>query len=286
MRVRFLRWTGVVVWGLGAGVVAFTVALAACGGGDSSGVSDSKLPAGMRSEAIEHEACKEAGNKVSVFDANGDGKPDIRRVYDNGTGKEVCRITDLNYDGKPDMFQYFDRNGQLRRREADYDGDGVVEALEYYENGKLARRELDISGQHRLDTWDFFDPASGKRTKRERDTDGDGRVDQWWAWNGDQVTIAFDKNNDGKPDPNDTMTLNASGAAITTSATVDAGVDSGPPMSTAATLGGGFDGGGASKDVTPQAADLQLLNAPGAKDGGVSKDAGGKGAGKGGGKAR
>ncbi|WP_394849247.1 hypothetical protein LZC95_17590 [Pendulispora brunnea] len=277
MRVRFLRWTGV-AGGVGAGVAAFTVALAACGGGDS-GVSNSKLPAGARSEVIQHEPCPESGAKVTLLDANGDGKPDIRRVADNGTGKEVCRVTDLNYDGRPDMFQYFDKNGQLRRREADYDGDGVVEALEYYENGKLVRRELDISGQHRLDTWDFFD-ASEKRIKRERDTDGDGRVDQWWTWSGDQVTIAFDKNNDGQPDPNDTMTLNASGAAVTTSATLDAGAgDAGPPLSTAAALGAGVDAGAASKPVNPQGADTQLLNAAGAKDGGAPKDAG-KGGGK------
>ncbi|WP_394820673.1 hypothetical protein [Pendulispora albinea] len=254
--------------GLGAGVAGLMVALAACGG-DSSGVSNSKLPVGARSEAIEHEACTEAGNKVTLFDANGDSKPDIRMVYDQKSGKEVCRITDLNYDGRPDMFQYYDPSGQLRRREADYDGDGVVEAIEYYEGGKLVRRELDISGQHRLDTWDYFDPATGKRTKRERDNDGDGRVDQWWTWNGDQVTIAFDKNNDGQPDPNDTVTLNASGTAITTAASVDGGA---PPLSTAASLGGAGDGG-AGKPVVPSSAESQLLDT--STSGG--KDAGAKG---------
>jgi hypothetical protein len=94
----------------------------------------------------------------------------------------------------------------VRRREADYDGSGVVDAIEYYEGGKLVRRELDTTGQHRIDTWDWFD-ANGKHTRRERDTTNDGRVDQWWTWNGEQVTIAFDRNNDGKPDPEDQVKL-------------------------------------------------------------------------------
>ncbi|HEX7665113.1 MAG TPA: hypothetical protein VF407_11395 [Polyangiaceae bacterium] len=177
----------------------------ACGSGDS-GVGDAKLPAGVHSENVEHEACNESGNKVDVLDANGDGKPDIRRVYDK-SNHEVCRIVDLNHDGSPDLYEYFDASGQVRRREADYDGSGVVDAIEYYEGGKLVRRELDTTGQHRIDTWDWFDPATGKHTRRERDTTNDGRVDQWWTWNGEQVTIAFDKNNDGKPDPEDTVKL-------------------------------------------------------------------------------
>jgi len=265
---------------LGAGIAAFTVALFACGG-DSSGVSGSKLPAGSRSEAIEHQPCDEANNKVTLLDANGDSKPDIRRVFDKTSGKEVCSITDFNFDGRPDLFQYFDANGQLRRREADYNGDGVVDAIEYYENGTLVRRELDIADQHRLDTWDFFDPATGKRTRRERDTDADGRVDQWWTWSGDQVTIAFDKNSDGQPDPNDTMTLSASGSAITTSATVDAGAgDAAPPLSTAASFGSGFDAG-VSRSIAPSAADIAPIR-PGAgvKDGGAGPKNGGKGGGK------
>ena len=51
----------------GAGIVA-----AACGGGDS-GVSNSKLPEGVRSQAIEHESCTEGGHKVEMLDVNNDG---------------------------------------------------------------------------------------------------------------------------------------------------------------------------------------------------------------------
>jgi hypothetical protein len=200
-----------------------------CGGGDD-GVGKSKLPEGSRSQTIEHEACNESGHKVETVDVNNDGKPDIRRVFD-GT-REVCRISDLNRDGKPDMFEYYDKTGQLRRREADYDDNGIVNAIEIYENGKLVRAELDTTNQGRIDTWDTFDPGSGRRTKRERDATGDGRVDQWWVFEGDKVTIAMDKNGDGLPDPDAVVTLNASGAPVTTTgATTDGGSSEPPPPS-------------------------------------------------------
>src|SRR5580692_7986073 len=176
-----------------------------CGGEEASGVGNSKLPEG-HSESVAHEACNESGNRVEVLDANGDGKPDIKRVYDRGTGKEICRISDLNHDGKPDLYEYYDSNGVIRRREADYDDNGVIDAIEYYEGGQLVRREYDTTGQHRIDTWDYFD-KDGRHTRRERDTNNDGRVDQWWTWEGDKVTIATDKNGDGKPDPETIVVL-------------------------------------------------------------------------------
>ncbi len=180
----------------------------ACGGSEpQSGVGKAKLPSGTRSEAIEHETCSETGNRVEVLDANGDGKPDIKRVYDTKTAKEICRISDLNHDGKPDMYEYYDANGQLRRREGVFDDTGVVNLIEYYEGGKLVRKELDTTGQHRIDTWDTYDPATGKRVKRERDSTNDGRVDQWWTWDGDKVTIAIDRDGDGRPEPEATVII-------------------------------------------------------------------------------
>jgi hypothetical protein len=190
------------------GVFAVFVGLAfGCGGGGSA-VGNAKLPEGVRSQAIEHEACNESGHRVELVDVNNDGKPDIRRVYDGA--HEVCRISDLNHDGKPDMFEYYDKTGQLRRREADYDDDAFVNSIEIYENGKLVRAEIDTTNQGKIDTWDTYDPNTGKRIKRERDATGDGRVDQWWTYDGDKVTIAMDRNGDGLPDPDSQLTLGGS----------------------------------------------------------------------------
>ncbi len=243
-----------------------------------SGAAGVKLPEGVRSEVVEHEACDESGRRVDNLDANGDGKSDIKRVYDKTTGKEACRITDLNHDGRPDMFEYYDANGELRRREADYDDSGVVDTVEIYERGKLVRRELDTTGQHRIDTWDYFDPATGKRVRRERDSTNDGKIDQWWVWTGDAVTISIDKNGDGKPDPESTVVIGSipdggapappGPAGATASDVPDAGGPSAPttaatplPQNPSATSGYDLDAG--PKDSTEDAG--------GAKRGGAKK---------------
>lgn len=193
-------------------IAVAAVASAGCGGAEANtSVSNAKLPTGTRPEAIEHEACEDSGHRVELLDATGDGKPDIKRVYDSKSNREVCRTSDLDHDGKPDLFEYYDASGALRRREGVFDDGGVVNLIEYYEGGKLVRKELDTTGQHRIDTWDFFDAASGKRVRRERDSTNDGRVDQWWTWEGEKVTITIDKNGDGKPDPEATVIIGGTG---------------------------------------------------------------------------
>ena len=234
---------------------------AGCGGDSSSGVANAKLPEGVRSETIEHESCDESGNKVEMLDANNDGKPDIKKVSKGG--REVCRITDLNHDGKPDMWEYYDQTGQLRRREADYDDNGIVNSIEHFENGKLVRRELDTTNQGRLDTWDFFDPTTGARIKRERDATGDGKIDQWWTFNGDQVTIAMDRTGDGLPDPDATVTLGANGQAIATAASTDAGAaPAAPAAPTAPTLSMPSLNSEPSPPVTPPSQDAGVVGKP------------------------
>lgn len=197
-----------------AGLAPFAVAMGCGGESSQSGVAKATLPNGVRSQNLEHESCEESGHKVEKLDANNDGKPDIKRVFDGS--REICRISDLNHDGKPDMFEYYDASGQVRRREADYDDNGIVNAIEYYEGGKLVRRELDTANQGKIDTWDTFDPATGKPVKRERDTTGDGRIDQWWSYEGDRVTIQMDKNGDGMPEPEATIVLGPGGVVIPT----------------------------------------------------------------------
>ncbi|MEZ4263019.1 MAG: hypothetical protein R3B36_28285 [Polyangiaceae bacterium] len=187
------------------------VAMLACGGDETGGKGAKSAADARRTEVLVHEPCNESG-RVQTMDANNDGKPDIRKVMDGN--REVCRVTDLNNDGHPDMYEYFDSAGQLRRREYDYDDNGILNAVELFQGGKLVERQLDTTNRGRVDTWDYFDPATGKRTKRERDASGDGRVDQWWLYEADHVTIAMDRNGDGNPDPQATIVLDKNGAPV------------------------------------------------------------------------
>ena len=202
--------------GDGLAVALVAQALTACGGERGA---DPKVVAGSHDEGIAHEPC--TGEHVESLDTNGDGKPDIQRVIGGG-GRELCRSVDLNRDGKPDLYEYFDDSGAVRRREFCYDDTGTVNAIESYEGGRLVQRQYDLGGQHRIDTWDWFDPSApidaktgrpAHPVRRERDTTGDGRVDQWWTWNGDKVTIAADRTGNGKPDPESAIVLSAGPAA-------------------------------------------------------------------------
>jgi hypothetical protein len=224
--------------------VAGMGAASACGGSTTAGT---KAPESARAEALQHEPCDTSSGKVDALDTNGDGKPDITRVLDKTSGREVCRIGDLNHDGKPEMYEYFDASGAVRRREFCYDDTGVVNAVEHYEGGKLVSREYDADGQHRIDTWDFFDssvpldPKTGRPVhpaRRERDTTGDGHVDQWWTWSGAKITIAVDSTGDGKPDPESQIVIGGSGSD-NSSPPSPAPADSAAPPATAAAPDGG-----------------------------------------------
>ena len=196
-------------------VCAWSLAAAGCGSDKPAVAADSVQSQVVHIETIQHEACKESGNRVEALDTNGDGKPDIKRVFSGN--QELCRIVDLGRDGKPDMYEYFDADGTtIRRREYCYDDTGDVNAVEHYEKGHLVSREFDAAGRRKIDTWDTFDPNAQLDPKtgrpahplhRERDTSGDGKVDQWWTWNGDKVTIAIDRTGDGKPDPDTAIVL-------------------------------------------------------------------------------
>jgi hypothetical protein len=238
---------GPVAIALVGAVILSAFAAAACGGNEKGAASAAKVLQTARSESIDHERCDVSGSHVEGLDTNGDGKPDIRRVYD-GSKHEVCRVTDLNHDGKPDLYEYFDGSGTIRRREFCYDDTGVVNAVEHYEGGKLVQREYDTTGQHKLDTWDWFDPNApidGKTgrpahpTRRERDIRGDGVIDQWWTWSGDKVSIATDKNGDGKPDPESLIVLGGEDAgAVGAPPAAQATASATPPPGDAGTSDG------------------------------------------------
>jgi hypothetical protein len=250
-------------WGCAVAFLALA-ASGGCGSDTASGATSAKQPEGARSERLEHEGCD---GRIESLDTNGDGKPDIKRVYD-GNGKEKCRITDLSGNGKPDLYEYFETDGTIRRREYCYDDTGSVNAIEIYKGGKLTMREYDTSGQHKIDTWEWFDPNAPADPKtgrplhpirRERDTTGHGMVDQWWTWDGNKISIATDHDGDGKPDPASLIVLNAGAKENATAGSPggstpaskpggDAGSDgaspaAAPTSATASSAGGSADGG-------------------------------------------
>ncbi len=217
---------------LGAGSIVAGLAVSAILFGCESGESangGAKDASKVRNTAIQHEPCEPKGKKAESLDANNDGKPEVVRVY--AGNHEACRISDLNGDGRANMYEYFAEDGStIRRREFDYDDNGVVNEIEIYEGGRLSHREMDTTNQGRIDTWDSFDLATGKISKRERDSSLDGRVDQWWVWTGDVVQVAVDRDGDGNPDPESSITIGANGQPF-----VDGGAASKPDAAVAPT---------------------------------------------------
>lgn len=149
---------------------------------------------------IKHEPCDVQAKDAVRIDVNNDGRADITRVMSGG--HEVCRAVDLNFDGRIDNYLYFDPQGQLRRRESDFDRDGVIDEIATYREGKLVRKDRETNLDHKMDTWDFF--TNDVLVRRERDSNADGRVDQWWTFpdpsKPDCPIVDTDSDGDGRPD--------------------------------------------------------------------------------------
>jgi hypothetical protein len=172
-----------------------------CNGGASAGAKSPEA-GGKRDTRILHEECAIDGPGAEKIDANGDGKPDVTLVREGG--REVCRAVDLNFDGKIDSWTYFDANGQVRRRERDYDRDGRIEEISIYQGGVLIEQHRATNLTHRLDTWHYY--KDGQLTRTERDSDGDGVVDQWWEYQSQKCPLIHsDVDGDGRPDPGATV---------------------------------------------------------------------------------
>jgi hypothetical protein len=88
---------------------------------------------------------------IQTEDHNGDGRPDIWRVYD-GLHRLSEVMVDTNFDGRSDVH-------------------------EYYEGGALVRRESDRDFNDRVDLVEEFDPATSEHVRSVVDVDRDGTAD-------------------------------------------------------------------------------------------------------------
>jgi antitoxin component YwqK of YwqJK toxin-antitoxin module len=198
-----LRWARVLFLSLAAGTLG-------CGSQQkksdtlTNGSKSSKSESGAK---LDRSRCDEKGKQVVTLDANGDGKPDVIKLFitssqdGNQVNQLVCKQTDLDFDGKMDLIQYYGPNGDVFmdeysmnyngkfngrsffqdnrkvRAEKDMDFDGKMDYFEYYEGGKIVRVERDKNGDGRIDEWQYFE--NGRLDRIGYDTTGSGRVDKW-----------------------------------------------------------------------------------------------------------
>jgi hypothetical protein len=192
---------------LGANALVLLVSLAevGCGGSSANGPGADNGEVTRRDIRVSHEDCSVgSGEKMNI---GGDSRPDI--VIVKSGGREVCRSVDLNFDGTVDTWVYRDGQGNVSRRENDYDRDGRIDEIAIYQGGALAQKQRATTLVGRLDTWHFY--QAGKLARTERDSDGDAIVDQWWEYpKPDQPEcplIHSDVDGDGRPDPGATVNV-------------------------------------------------------------------------------
>jgi hypothetical protein len=93
-----------------------------------------------------------------------------------GTG--YVRTEDRNGDGRPDVWRVYDRDGRLREVGIDTNFDGRSDVREYYDRGALIRRESDRNFNDQVDLVEDFDPITHDHTRSVIDLDFDGTADR------------------------------------------------------------------------------------------------------------
>jgi hypothetical protein len=97
-----------------------------------------------------------AAGRAGMEDRNGDGRPDVWRLYDQwGTLTEVA--IDSNFDGRSDVYEYYDQ-GALVRRESDRNFNGQIDIVEEFEatTHENFRSVIDVDYDGTADLLVFF----------------------------------------------------------------------------------------------------------------------------------
>ena len=122
-------------------------------------------------------------------------------TWGNGNRLKLLRLTlDADGDGRPELRRWIDRESKLQiRREEDRDYDGVTDGWSEYESGEIVSRVLDSNGDGNPDVWERYEKS--RMTSREVDRDDDGVRDAFYRYEGDSLAEErHDSNNDDQID--------------------------------------------------------------------------------------
>lgn len=100
------------------------------------------------------------------------------------------RTEDRNGDGRPDVWRIYDRQGRLAEIAVDTNFDGRSDVCEYYDQGVLVRRETDRNFDGRVDLIESFDRTTHERVRAVADVDYDGRADLLVLYHDGQVVYS------------------------------------------------------------------------------------------------
>jgi hypothetical protein len=154
-------------------------------------------PSGARGDRRVRQQCSPRGHRVQTVDVNNDNHPDIRHVY--AGRRETCVQIDMNFDGMVDITRFFDDHHRIVQEEHDFDFDGRLDQIAYFEHGDLVRKELDTNFDNSIDTWVWCDGRMLDR--QERDRHHNGHVDTWEFFRHGVLREArYDDNNDRRPE--------------------------------------------------------------------------------------
>jgi len=192
--------------------------------------SSGTVPRGSMAKAIPCE-----GSQVIATDVNEDGRVDIEHVERNG--RRFCTKADMNFDGKVDVERFYEGDGvQVATERHDFDFDGRLDQLSFFQAGQLVRKELDTNFDNTIDTWLWCEGGWVVRAERDRQRDGNvdvwevyeqgfmteakydddnnGRVEKWDSFRGGKLVLTqYDDNGDGEPDRSHDMPLQSMGQA-------------------------------------------------------------------------
>jgi len=202
--------------------------------------------------------CDDKGKQVVSLDANGDGKPDVIKLFlsvaqDGRTVQQlVCKQTDLDFDGKIDLVQYYGPGGELFMDEYSMDYSGKFNGRTFYQEGKKVRAEKDMNFDGKPDYFEFYE--GGKLVRVERDRSGNGKIDEWQYYEGGHLDrVGYDTTGSGRVDKWERNPEGASEAPVAQEGGAGTGAGPAAPPANADTAAAAAAADAASRGV-PKAA--------------------------------